>query len=88
MMEWQLAVIILAVLAGLYIANTFMYRPLRRLLSLAVCLVTGTVLVTLLNWCLGFFNMHVAFNLFTVLVAGILHLPGLVMLVVLSQWFA
>lgn len=36
---------------------------------------------------LGFFNMHVAFNLFTVLVAGILHLPGLVMLVVLSHWF-
>jgi len=37
---------------------------------------------------LGLVNMHVAFNPFTVLVAGIFQLPGLVLLVVLTMWFA
>ncbi len=75
-------------LLGLYIMPTIMYRPLRWLLRLAGCLVIGMVFLVLLNWGLGFLDMHVAFNPFTMLIAGILRLPGLVLLVLISQWFA
>lgn len=86
-MEWNLLVIGSMALLGLYIMTTAMYRPLRWLLKSAWCLVVGTVLLILLNWGLEFLDMHVSYNLFTVLVAGILQLPGLVMLVLMNHWF-
>jgi inhibitor of the pro-sigma K processing machinery len=87
MVEWYLLAIGFLLL-GLYIMPTIAYRPLRWLSRLAGCLIIGMVLLVLLNWGLGFLDMHVAFNPFTVLVAGILRLPGLVMLVLMNQWFA
>lgn len=73
---------------GLYVNATITPKLLRWLLRLAGYLVVGTVLLLLLNWGLGYLDMHVAYNPFTVLVAGILRLPGLVMLVLMNQWFA
>lgn len=86
-MEWYLLLLILGGLLLFYLAVVALYKPLRLLFNLAVCAVTGTILLGLLNLALGFANMHVAFNPFTVLVAGIFHLPGLVLLVVLTRWF-
>ena len=86
-MEWYLLLLILGGLLLFYLAVVVLYKPLRLLFNLAVCVVTGTVLLWLLNLALGFANMQVAFNPFTVLVAGIFHLPGLVLLVVLTRWF-
>jgi len=74
-------------LLSFYIMPSIMHTPLRWVWRLAGCLIVGAVLLGLLNWGLGFVDKHVAFNLFTVLVAGILRLPGLVMLVLMSQWF-
>jgi inhibitor of the pro-sigma K processing machinery len=45
------------------------------------------VLLSVFNFILGYVGLHVAFNPFTVLVAGILQLPGLIMLLVLTHWF-
>jgi len=88
MMEWFLLVMGLAIiLLGLYVIGVLLYRPLRLLIGLLACLVTGTVLLAILNFVLGFVDMHVAFNPFTVLIAGILQIPGLVMLVLLTLWF-
>ena len=84
--EWLLLVIGLLILA-FFVNATLMLKPLRWLLRLAGCLVIGTVLLVLLNWGLGYWDMHVACNPFTVLVSGILRVPGLVMLVLLSWWF-
>jgi len=86
--EWYLLLIILAGLVLFYLAAVVLYKPFKLLLSLALCAVTGVVLLWLLNLALGLVNMHVAFNPFTVLVAGIFQLPGLVLLVVLTMWFA
>jgi len=86
MVELYLLIIGLLLL-GLYIMPSIMHTPLSWAWSLAGCLIVGAVLLGLLNWGLDFVDMHVAFNLFTVLVAGILRLPGLVMLVLISQWF-
>lgn len=86
-MEWYLLLIILAGLLLFYLAVVVLYKPVRLLLNLVVCLVTGTILLFLLNLVLGIFNMYVAYNPFTVLVAGMFHIPGLVLLVVLTLWF-
>ncbi|WP_161821038.1 pro-sigmaK processing inhibitor BofA family protein [Sporotomaculum syntrophicum] len=86
-MEWFLLVIGLLIL-GLYVNATIISKTLRWLFSLVGYLFIGTVLLVLLNWGLGYLEMHVAYNPFTVLVAGILRLPGLVVLVFMSQWFA
>ena len=85
--EWYWLFVILAGLVLFYLTAVVLYKPLKLLLSLALCAVTGVVLLWLLNLALGLVNMHVAFNPFTVLVAGIFQLPGLVLLVVLAMWF-
>ncbi|MBF7084171.1 pro-sigmaK processing inhibitor BofA family protein [Desulfallas sp. Bu1-1] len=86
-LEWNLLVIGLAVLLGLYIVVTLFYKPLGLLVRLFVCAITGVVLLSVFNFILGYVGLHVAFNPFTVLVAGILQLPGLIMLLVLTHWF-
>lgn len=86
-MEWYLLILAVSVLFGLYFFITLLYRPLRFMISLLMCLVTGTVLLAMLNFILGLMDMHVAFNPFTILIAGILQLPGLILLVLLTQWF-
>lgn len=86
-MEWYLLLTILAGLLLFYLAAVLLYKPVRLLLNLLVCVVTGTVLLFLLNLVLGLVDMHVAVNPFTILVAGIFQLPGLVLLVVLTLWF-
>jgi inhibitor of the pro-sigma K processing machinery len=89
MVEWYLLAIGAAIiLSGLYVIGMLLYRPLRLLIGLLACLVTGTVLLAILNFVLGFVDMHVAFNPFTVLIAGMLQIPGLVLLVLLTVWFA
>jgi len=86
--EWYLLISILAGLVLFYLAAVVLYKPLKLMLSLVLCALMGVVLLWLLNLVLGLVNMHVAFNPFTVLVAGIFQLPGLVLLVVLTMWFA
>lgn len=88
MVEWFLLLVIgLIVLLGVYLIVAFLHTPLRLLTRLFVCLVTGAVFLVALNFVLGYFDMHVAVNPFTVLVAGILRLPGLVLLLIISAWF-
>lgn len=78
---------LLIICAGLVLSGLMSAKPLKLLLSLAVCLVTGFVLLWLLNQVLGQVDMHVAMNPFTVLVAGMFQLPGLLLLVVMTIWF-
>ncbi len=85
-MEWYLLALFVAVMLFFYLAVVVLYKPLRLLLNLAVSLVTGLVLLFLLNLLLGCFGMHVAVNPFTVLVAGLLQLPGVLLLLILAVW--
>ncbi len=86
-MEWNLFIIGAVLLLGLYVMMALLYQPIRLLVRLLACLVTGVVLLVPANFILGYVDMHLAINPFTVLVAGILQLPGLVMLIVLSLLF-
>jgi len=86
-MEWYLLVIGLAVLIGLYILMVWLYKPLGLLFRLALCAITGIILLILSNFFLGFVDIRLALNPFTILVAGVLQLPGIIMLIIIALWF-
>lgn len=92
-MEWNLLIKLLmllvagaAVLVGVF-SLAVLFKPLGLLLKLALYAVTGVIFLSICNLILGFLDMHLAVNLFTILIAGILQVPGVIMLLVINQWF-
>lgn len=86
-MEWKLFFIGMAGLFGLYLVGTVLYKPLRFLLRLAAWALLGIVLLTVINAIFGQFGFHIAINPVTILTAGILQLPGIVLLVAANCLF-
>jgi len=74
-------------LCGLFVAVAFLARPLKLLLRLVSYVVVGTVLILLTNIVLGQMGMHIALNPATILTAGVLQIPGTLLLVVLNYLF-
>jgi len=85
-MEWNLLVIGAIMVVGL-LSLLVLFKPLGLLLKLALYAVTGVIILSICNFILGFLDMHLAVNLFTILIAGVLQVPGIVMLLIISQWF-
>lgn len=85
--EWKIAFLIMLGLCGIFVVVTFFLRPLKFLLRLSVYLVVGTVLLAVLNLALGGLGIHVAVNPATMLTAGFLQVPGVILLVVLDVFF-
>lgn len=85
-MEWKYVVIGLTGLFGLHLVGTVMFRPLKFLIRLVAWALVGTVLLFLINTIFGHFGFHIAINPVTVLTAGILQLPGVVMMVIINYF--
>ncbi len=83
-MEWKLVFVGLAGLLGLYLVGTVLFRPLRFMVRLAAWILLGGGLLVLINILFGQFGFHIAINPVTVLTAGILQLPGVVLLVLVN----
>ncbi|HBC91886.1 MAG TPA: SigmaK-factor processing regulatory BofA [Pelotomaculum sp.] len=83
-MEWKYVMIGLAGLFGLYLVGTSLFRPLKFLIRLTVWTVLGVVLLLAINGAFGYLGFHIAINPLTILTAGILQLPGVVLLVLLN----
>ena len=86
-MEWKTAVLLATALIGLYLVLSVFTRPFQLALRLGVCLVVGFVLLSLANLILGQVGIKLAVNPVTLLTAGVLHVPGVVLLVVLQGLF-
>ncbi len=86
-MEWKYAFLVLIGLCGLFAAAALLARPIIWLLRLAGYAVVGTVLILLANIVLEQMGMRIALNPATVLTAGILQIPGALLLVVLNYLF-
>ncbi len=86
-MEWKLVFTGLAGLLGLYLVGTVLFRPLRFLIRLAAWILLGGGLLAVINILFGQFGFHIAINPVTVLTAGILQLPGVVLLVLVNYFF-
>ncbi|NLI12565.1 pro-sigmaK processing inhibitor BofA family protein [Pelotomaculum propionicicum] len=83
-MEWKIVIIGLAGLFGIYLLGTALFRPLKFLIRLGAWALLGGVLLAAINTVFGQFGFHIAINPATVLTAGILQLPGVVLLVLLN----
>lgn len=86
-MEWKLAFLIMLGLCGIFVMVTFLLQPLKFVFRLSVYLVVGAVLLAVLNLALGGLGVRVAINPATMLTAGILQVPGVILLVVLDALF-
>lgn len=85
--EWKTVLLLATALIGLYLVLSAIARPFQLVLRLGVCLVVGFVLLSLANLILGQWGMELAINPVTLLTAGVLQIPGVVLLVVLQGLF-
>jgi inhibitor of the pro-sigma K processing machinery len=87
-MEWKLILISVVGLLGLFLVGPVMVRPLKLLLRLVIYLLAGGVLLYVANILLNQVGLRVAINPVTLFTAGVLQIPGVVLLAVLSYLFA
>ncbi|RJQ27544.1 MAG: pro-sigmaK processing inhibitor BofA [Peptococcaceae bacterium] len=85
-MEWKMVLSGLVGLLFLYFLGTVFVQPLRFLLRLAVCVLVGGALLAVINLAFGYYGLHVAINPVTLLTAGILQVPGVVLLVLINYF--
>ena len=78
---------VLAYIVGaviLYFFLYLMYKPLRWLAKIVGFAFIGAALLYICNFALGYFGLSVGVNVITATVAGLLGIPGLALLYVLS----
>lgn len=80
-MEWKTIILSTFGLLGLYLFGTIFARPLVLIGKLGLSLAVGGVLLVLINLVCGGLGIHIAINPITLLTAGILQVPGIVLLV-------
>lgn len=83
-LDWKLAFIALAGLLGLYLLGSALVKPFKYLIRFLTWAVVGIVLLIAINAVFGRFGFHIAVNPVTVLTAGALQLPGVVLLVLVN----
>ena len=79
--------IILAYAFGLillYILGYLLLIPIKWILKLIYNGILGGILLLVINVVGGFFGFHVAINIVTALIAGVLGVPGVVLLTVMQ----
>lgn len=84
-MEGKTWVLVVLGLVGLYLAAGLVLRPLRWLVRLLAVVAVGLGLLVAANLLGAPLGWHVAVNPVTVLTAGVLNVPGVVMLLLLGQ---
>ncbi|MDO7788128.1 pro-sigmaK processing inhibitor BofA family protein [Desulforamulus aquiferis] len=83
-MEWKTVLLSLLGLLGLYLFGTIFARPLVLIGKLGISLVVGAVLLVLVNVLCGGLGLHIAINPITLLTAGLLQVPGVILLVLVN----
>ncbi len=80
--------VVLAYTVGLivaYLVLRLLWTPARLLLRTAYALAIGAVAILLINLVGGLIDIHIPFNAASVLSAGLLGLPGIVLVVMLRN---
>ena len=71
----------------LYILGRVLLFPMKVILKLVYNSILGGMALLAINFVGGFFQFHIALNLLSALIAGILGIPGIILLVVLKLIF-
>ena len=64
--------------------------PLKAMLKLILNSIFGAIIILLINFIGGFFNLHIGLNFFTILFVSILGIPGAILLTIIRLfiWFS
>ncbi len=82
--------IFFAVLLGVFliwIIGKVLLKPIKLVVKLLYNSIIGLVLLLVLNFIGGYIGITIAINLVTVLVAGFLGVPGIILLMILQYLF-
>ena len=69
---------------GIYLVSTIFYKPIKYLLRFGFYFLLGGFLLLSVNFVLSYFGIQLALNPITMLTAGFLQLPGVVLLLILN----
>ncbi|MBO8138217.1 MAG: pro-sigmaK processing inhibitor BofA family protein [Desulfotomaculum sp.] len=83
-MEWTTIVFGLIGLLGLYLIGLFIIKPLKFIFKLVVYLIIGAVLLIFANLICSQFGIHLPLNPFTLVTAGVLQVPGVILLLLME----
>ena len=83
-MEWTTIVPAVLGLLGLYLLVMFFVKPLRLIFKLIIYLVIGALLLTFVNLISSNFGVHIPLNPFTLITAGVLQVPGVILLLLMA----
>ncbi|MTI82070.1 MAG: pro-sigmaK processing inhibitor BofA [Firmicutes bacterium] len=83
-MEWTTILLALVGLLGLYLVGIFIVKPLKLIFKLVVYLVVGAFLILFVNLISSQFGIHIPLNPFTLITAGVLQVPGVILLVLME----
>ncbi|MCL0080802.1 pro-sigmaK processing inhibitor BofA family protein [Peptococcaceae bacterium] len=83
-MEWTTITIVLVGLAGLYLIGVFIIKPLKLIFKLVVWVIIGILLLIVVNLMLSYFGIYIPLNPLTIFTAGILQVPGVILLVLMN----
>ncbi|HHW44639.1 SigmaK-factor processing regulatory BofA [Desulfofundulus thermobenzoicus] len=85
--DLKLVFLLLAGFLGLILVVGVFTAPLKFFLRLGFYAVAGWVILTVANFLLDRCGLHIALNPVTLLTAGVLHLPGVILLALLDYLF-
>lgn len=83
-MEWKTVFLAMAGLFVIYLAGSALLRPLKWLFRVASWALAGVILLVVINAVFGRMGFHIAINPVTVLTAGVLQVPGVLLLVLIN----
>lgn len=83
-MDTNTVIIYLACICFLFIFGRIFILPLKSILKLVFNSILGGVMIYLINLVGGFFGFHIGLNYITAIFAGVLGVPGTILLVILK----
>ncbi|ACV61058.1 pro-sigmaK processing inhibitor BofA [Desulfofarcimen acetoxidans DSM 771] len=69
---------------GIYLVSTVFYKPVKYLMRICFYFIIGGFLLVLVNFALKHLGLQLAINPLTMLTAGLLQLPGVILLLILN----
>ncbi|MDP3044608.1 MAG: pro-sigmaK processing inhibitor BofA family protein [Eubacteriales bacterium] len=80
-LDWKLVLLGLLGLGGLYLIANFLITPFRYLCRVVGYVLVGVALLVVVNLGGALVGFHIPFNAVTIITAGALQVPGVVLLV-------
>lgn len=83
-MDSRTIIIYLACLILLFIIGKLFIIPIKKILKLIVNSILGGILIFLINVIGSNFNFHIGLNIWTAIIAGMLGVPGVILLTLIQ----